>query len=283
LVSFSASWYLLRILTDQYPQLSYLIYFILLFFPSIVFWSSGLMKETVGLASLYLLSGILLKWYWNKPILLIEYLLSALAIWVMLQLKFYVLGVFSIVAIYLFISRWVPYWHFKVILIFLLLLVSFFGFQWLHPWFRPERLPLTIFELHEQILEKSKESSKVGGFYLSPSYLSLALNSPIALITGLFRPFPWEMNSQFGLWLKIENLFIIGCSLFTLTRFKTIKWSELILITLLYISILAVFLSLSTPNFGSLARYRVYYLPFFLLLITFFPYHWMLRKAKRKL
>jgi hypothetical protein len=109
---------------------------------------------------------------------------------------------------------------------------------------------------------------------LQPTFISLVKNAPLAIVSGLFRPFVWEGNSLFQYFTGAENLFILFTSLIALLLFRQIPVSTnpqvylLFVAAILYILLLATLLAFSAPNFGALARYKVGFLPFLLYLIT---------------
>ena len=102
----------------------------------------------------------------------------------------------------------------------------------------------------------------------------MALNSPWALFSGLFRPVIFEANSFFQFVIGVENLILLGLSIFNL-KYLSRLWhsSERLLIfgVIMYIGLLVIFLTLSTPNFGTLSRYRVGFLPFMIFLLLYNP------------
>jgi hypothetical protein len=105
---------------------------------------------------------------------------------------------------------------------------------------------------------------------LEPTVTSLLVNAPWALFSGLFRPFPWEAKTVFQLLVSVENgllLILLIVSVKSIARCKTIDcliiWSAAV-----YIVLLCTFLALSAPNFGTLSRYRVCFLPFLFFLVS---------------
>jgi hypothetical protein len=106
---------------------------------------------------------------------------------------------------------------------------------------------------------------------LQPTILSLARSSPLALVSGIFRPFITEAHGLLQ-WLgALENLILLFLFLFALPGVKKIGTNKnrlLLFSVIAYISILCIFLALSTPNFGTLSRYRVGFLPFLVYVLT---------------
>jgi hypothetical protein len=107
---------------------------------------------------------------------------------------------------------------------------------------------------------------------LKPEVLSVVLNAPTALFAGLFRPTLLEGSNTIQLIAGIENLFLLLVFVSALINTKKLlNGSQKVLVfgTLVYIILLCVFITLSTPNFGTLSRYRVGYLPYFVFLMLY--------------
>ena len=92
-----------------------------------------------------------------------------------------------------------------------------------------------------------------------------------AMVYGLFRPLVFEAVNLWQLLVGLENsmiliLFIIALWHLSKTKLfdKRFLWAAI-----LFILFLDVFLAFSTPNFGTLSRYKVAYWPFFVMLILF--------------
>ncbi len=69
----------------------------------------------------------------------------------------------------------------------------------------------------------------------------------------------------------VENTIILLLSLVALANLKKLVQSPerlLLFSIVVYVALLCLFLTLSTPNYGTLVRYRVGFLPFYILLIA---------------
>ncbi len=106
---------------------------------------------------------------------------------------------------------------------------------------------------------------------LTPDLLSFLKHSPQALLYGLFGPFFWQTNKLITVLSGIENfVLLILFFLFLFGNFSKRKLSKIdieALSIIFYIVIVALFMAFASPNWGSLVRYKIGYLPFFLLLI----------------
>jgi len=110
-----------------------------------------------------------------------------------------------------------------------------------------------------------------GGSAFAPLPLTHPLGIPAAIITVLFRPFPWEADNPQLLIQSLEGVFLLGlviASWSRLRRFPQYAREHPYLwfvasYTLVYIIAFAGF-----ANFGILARQRVLMLPLFLVLLA---------------
>jgi hypothetical protein len=281
LLSFLGAWSFVRQIHQLFPAVTASAVVAFLFFPSVVFWTSGLIKETIAMASLYFLSGIFLRIWFLKKVSLASWLTSLLAIALLWSLKYYFAGVFLAVItaslIYRFLSLRIPSlctgvqryvsWSFI-----LLLLIA--GVTFLHPNFKSHKLLKVMVHNYEVFHEVSRPEAVIEFENLQPTLSSIVIHSPEALFAGLFRPIFFDATNSLSILLSVENLVILLLTLFALPHIPRIPRSNVAIILvaiIVYVILLAVFITLSTPNYGTLARYRVGYLPFFVFLILLAP------------
>lgn len=290
LLSFLGAWFLLKELGERLPGIRVAAIVALLFLPSAVFWSSGLIKESLAMAGIYFLSGIFIRLWFSGKVRLHETILALLSIWVAWNLKYYYAAIFLAVVVTslghrFLIRRLAPRLFFHELLIWLLIfLVPLFIVTFLHPNFSPERLMSVIVENNRAYSEISSPEDLIGFHHLKTSAGSLILNSPWAAVSGLFRPFVWESGNMLQLAAALENLLLLLVSIvavFSPGHLPRSGLRMLIVAVVAYVLILAVFITLSTPNFGTLSRYRVAYLPFFAMLV--FSGRWVLPRLQRSL
>ncbi|MEQ8423697.1 MAG: hypothetical protein RIA63_03240 [Cyclobacteriaceae bacterium] len=129
-------------------------------------------------------------------------------------------------------------------------------------------------ENHDAYVGVSDENPFIHFTNLSPTWSSILKNSPWAFISGLFRPFIFESQTVFQAVISLENLLLIVLCFINLKNISTAWHSPhrlMILSAVVYISLLSIFLALSTPNFGTLSRYRIGFLPFLFFLLLYYP------------
>ncbi|WP_203568225.1 hypothetical protein [Aestuariimicrobium ganziense] len=110
-----------------------------------------------------------------------------------------------------------------------------------------------------------------GGSSFTPVPLTNPLGVPVAFVTLLFRPFPWESGNIQMLAQSLEGLFVLGLVVASFSRWRGV-WRSLtrepyLAFSLTYV--VAFVLAFSQfANFGILARQRVLMLPLVLVLLA---------------
>jgi hypothetical protein len=277
LASFLGSWYLFTKLQFYFPQQTLPAFISFLFFPSVVLWTGGLIKESLAAAALFYLTAVFLVAWFEKRLDAISTIASLLALWVLWGLKYYYAAIFIPVAVTCMLYRFlfVPFINPKHTVSQIALWVSIFLIplilvSFTHPNFYLDRF-LEVIVSNNQVYNQFSQPEDIIHFHgLEPTVGSLLVNSPKAFVAGLYRPFIWETGNAVQTIAAVENFFLIVISLFALKNIFTLPSAGhriLILALLVYVFLLCVFITLSTPNFGTLSRYRVGYLPYFLFLI----------------
>ncbi|HEY9007478.1 MAG TPA: hypothetical protein VIM75_15170 [Ohtaekwangia sp.] len=248
-----------------------------LFFPSAVFWSSGVIKESIAMASLYYLAAVFLKAWMQQPLRIIHWLLLPVALWLLWALKYYYLAVLLPVVVTTLVVKLVlvpriPFRHWAAIglLWFMVFAVPLFVATTVHPNFYPERFMGVIVENYKAFAAASPPEDRIVYEHLQPRIQNIALYAPKALVSGLFRPFIGEAHNAMQMLVALENLVVLALFIATITRLRNAVapgYRLLVVSASVYIVMLCIFLALSTPNFGTLSRYKVGFQSFFVLLI----------------
>ncbi|MFZ6012353.1 MAG: hypothetical protein ACOYXT_18565 [Bacteroidota bacterium] len=276
-LSFFSAWLLVKALTRFYPHATTAAAFAFLFFPTVVFWSAGLIKESVAIASLLFLTTVFLKIWFEKKIGMSEAMVALVSVWCLWKLKYYYAAIFIPVAFTTLVVKYVfmpmikskGAWY-EITLWLIVFMVPLFVVSFLHPNFYPENILEVMVSNHDVFHQVSAAEDVIHFSDLEPSAGSVLRNSPLALISGLFRPWLGEAEGLFQWIVAIENFILLILSLFAMRHMGSALASPnrlLTIATAVYVVLLCIFITLSTPNFGTLCRYRTGYLPFFVLLI----------------
>lgn len=246
-----------------------------LFFPSIVFWSSGVLKESVAIGSLAGVLAILINTYYKKRIGWLHMLLLLIGLLLLLYLKYYYAAVLMVTFATVFTARVIlPKNSSRYIEVgsLLIIFIAILGTASLsHPNFWPSRFLKVMVDNYYQFLEKSSTGNIVKFIDLSPTISSFLYYSPKALFAGLFYPL-WMTSFS---WLKlasiVENWLVLISFIVAIRYYKLPKLKDdrlMLWAMLLFVITSAIFITFSTPNLGTLVRFRIGYLMVFLTLVA---------------
>ncbi|MEQ9288838.1 MAG: hypothetical protein RIG77_18090 [Cyclobacteriaceae bacterium] len=283
-VSFSGSWAMYYSFYRLYPGLNKKIAIITLFIPSVVFWGSGILKDTITFAAVGWFFFAFVNVFIQKrnsiiniPILLI----SALAI---LHIKIYIaLCLFPSFILLLFIENNARIKNklIKIVITPIILVVAVLlatqSVDYLGSINRLYSLEQFTYRAQVNAEWLAYVSRRQGGSYYSLgndndfSNMGMAKKFIPAVWTTFCRPYLWEVKNPIMLLSALESLFVL---LFMLNMIRTsgpvkiIKktiGNPIIFSFLLYSVLFAFAIGVSTYNFGTLVRYKIPMLPFFLM------------------
>jgi hypothetical protein len=270
----------------------------ILFIPSVLFWGSGIMKDSFTLASsLWLVTNIYYcfierKKFMNNLIMLI------LNVFIIITLKPYVF-----VALVPATLVWASFLYIKKIknkalklmaapgllcfgvivgIIVLKLFSSNLGV------YGDTQSMLTQAQTVQQDLVRGEQYGQnyydIGKF--DPTIGGVLKKAPIAIIAGLYMPFLWQARSLVTLISGLENFVLLIFSLFIIFRvgvkavYKVIIHEPLIIFSFIFSIIFAFSVGLATANFGALVRYRILATPFFLIALV--NTYFLVKKVKKE-
>jgi hypothetical protein len=277
-LSFAGSWFLVRTLVQYNDRLLAAAVIGFLFFPSVVIWSAGMLKESLAMAALCYLSAIALKVWWRNPVSWWQWGLCVFGLWGLWEIKYYYLAVFlPLVLAGLAVERLLndraqpkALLHLTLVWIAMLAIpLALISFS--RPNFYPARFLGVVTANNAEVIANSEADNIIHYRELAPTIGSFVRNAPWALFSGLFRKLPWETNKFMQVVSGIENLLLLLLTISALRNLSKLPAAHdrlLIFTALFYCLVLCTFLALSTPNFGTLSRYRIGFLPFFVLLIS---------------
>ncbi len=278
--SFLGFWILSSTLIKVYKlkPLSVLVSFFI--FPSVVFWSSGVIKESLVLGMMCIIISLILNLITRQENLFIRKCIILLVFsCALLYMKFYYFAVlFAVVIPYglvkyfsskievMRINKSYRIFSFLFLLLLMSIIVSF-----IHPLLNIDAISEAIYCNYQATLKYSNILNSYTFEGLSSDPISFLSHIPKALFYGLFSPFLWQCKSVITMVNGIENtILLILFITFLLTNFrkeKLVKIDIEVISLVVYVGTLAIFMAFASPNWGSLVRYKVGYLPFFLLLI----------------
>jgi hypothetical protein len=124
--------------------------------------------------------------------------------------------------------------------------------------------------LTQTLSNASKRTAEAQSTFSAPNSQS-PVGFPIAVITVLFRPFPFETGGVGGLIASAEGVCLMGIVAVSWRRLRTIPgrlFRQPYLMMSLVFTLLFIFAFASFSNFGILTRERTQVFPFFLVLLS---------------
>lgn len=232
--------------------------------PSVVFWTSGVHKESLlafGLG-LFFLSIVQLKKQFIKNLLLV--ILSAIFIFLV---RDYILMLLIPGLIACAIAGWRPKYAIPIFIVIYMLGITLGSIV-------PTYEGKTLLELiaYKQELFKSLKAGNtdIGIQEFTPTLKSLFLQFPGAVKNSLLGPFFMDLKSPLHVFAMMENVLILAgiaiCLLYT--DFKNFQVAPLALWMLFFSLTLFTLIGYIVPNVGAIVRYRSLALPFLFVFLT---------------
>jgi hypothetical protein len=284
-ISFFGSWYLYRTVCALYPESRKKIYYAIFLTPTILIWSSSVLKDSICLASLLTLISLIVRIIQLKePPSIKKIILIVFTGWVLYILKVYILIAFiPFLGIYLLstlLSKIQNDFLRNVFFIFLFLILAFGVYQNLSNisgYLQAYALD-TLLERVGNTFTWVNQGSEQGARYDLgidyTSWSSLLASFPKGINVTLFRPYPWESKKIIVLISGIESSIIFLLTLYVLFRtgfiqsILTIGRDRFLLMIFGFCISFAFIIGVSTGNFGSLVRYKLPIMPLYMILLV---------------
>jgi hypothetical protein len=276
LFSFWGSAKLAGKLSKYYPEARTAAIVAFLFFPSIVFWGSGLLKDSIMMGSMCWLVAFALALGKGQPVKPVNLVLLPVMLYVFVRMKLFLAAVLLPVLLAYLLIRWLAkykpvFGNVKVQVLVLLLLVVLAGaaLTQLSAIYSIDFIFEQVVKNHRALLAQSLHGPHIELESLEPTFASMLRHAPEALLSAIYRPFAWESRQPLYLLTGLENLLLLVLTLLSIAAMVRDKYKVRLFYAalLIYILVAAAMTGLSTPNFGSLSRYRISFLPFLVYLL----------------
>jgi hypothetical protein len=109
---------------------------------------------------------------------------------------------------------------------------------------------------------------------VSPGLFGLLQKAPLAFATTMYRPFVWEISSFIMLFSAFESLLMLSFTLWIFYKvgvsnfFKHLFGKPIVFFCFSFSLIFAIAVAISAGNFGTLVRYKIPCLPYYLIAMT---------------
>ncbi|MFN9502008.1 MAG: hypothetical protein ACOVOF_07475 [Chryseotalea sp.] len=284
LFSFLGSWAFFLTFYREFPHLHKWLALAILFIPSVLFWGSGILKDTVTLGALGLLTysihQVALKGKRSVRNLFILFL----SFYLIFSVKKYILMCFLPAAFFwVYADRLFSMGSFVFRVLFLPIIIAaalvsgYWGVAKLTESDQQYSLDaiaktakITAYDIRYYTGKDAGSGYSLGE--LDGSMGSMLRLAPAAVNVSLFRPYLWEVRNPLMLLSAFESLTFLLVTIFLLLKYTRAFFKALtdsnILFCLVFSIVFAFGVGVSTYNFGTLARYKIPLLPFYALALV---------------
>lgn len=280
-ISFSGLWALYQVFYRIYPRLHLQLAIAIFFIPSVFFWGSGLLKDTITMGALgWATFGIYNVFITRKNMLVSAFILLA-ALYTIYTIKIYILLCFLPSAI-----LWISYLRMakmrnlilKIMIAPVVLglagVAGYFSISKVaedNPRYNLETITETArvtAEWIHYVSERDQGSAyTLGDFDYSPA--GMMRKFPLAVWITFYRPYLWESHNIVMLLSALESFALLMFTMYVVYKLgigKTINKivsTPVLTFCFLFAIIFAFAVGVTTYNFGTLVRYKIPMYPFF--------------------
>lgn len=255
---------------------------IVLFFPTIVIYGSGIFKDPICFSALGWFFFTSQQMFNTRKVTVTNILVFIASLIIIVAVKAYIIAAFVIPFCFFLVMMMVKKiqsWIFRIAA-FLFLCGMLAGMYIVFKGAIDESLGnYAVKNLSQNVhglqtaystLSEEDAGSNFDIGEIEPTFTGLLQKMPAGIVATLYRPFLWEVRKPFILLTAVESFAIVLFTLIILFRTGIRKFFSYILsdanifLCLGFSLIFAGFVGVSTPNFGTLARYRIPAIPFYL-------------------
>ncbi len=299
--TFSASWKLFVSLNEKYPGYEKQLAIACLFIPSIVVWSSGVLKDPITYGCLIYLVVFFFDFIKSYKITMSRFLAALVFFYFILTIKPYIL-LCAMPALFLYLLigyvEKIKYGILKVLLFPTLAVVFFFTLGYMSTALSDQlgkyalenvNNTLQSFQTwHEAEAEMSGGSGYTLGDMSDLSPIGILKKFPLAVNVTFFRPYIFEARKPIIMLGALESLFFLLITIRVLYRVGILNTARImvsdpfITFCIFYALIFGFAVGISSYNFGALTRYKIPCMSFYLLAFMLTEYTYKRNKALKE-
>jgi len=297
-LSFMGVWKLYQVFIREFPALTREMAIAVFFIPSVFFWGSGVLKDTITFSMI----GIYLH---NFYFIFIKRKLGFFKIIGLLVSSYTILSIkpYIILALIASSTVWLAMNYIgrikggiarTAVAPMLIIISAFLGYTFLNSL----GTQLGVYSV-DKVLERAVVTQRdlkadyyrgnsfdIGEF--DATFSSMLSKAPIAIVSALFRPTLLEAKNPVMFISGIENFVLLFFTIRILIKTRIIGFlrffakNHLLTFSLIFSLFFAFSVGISTSNFGSLVRYRIPILPFYVGSLYIIYHYYNVAAAKRE-
>lgn len=289
--AFVGSWKIFKVFDSLYPHLHKQFAMATLYIPSVIFWGAGYLKDPLIMGFLGIMFYSSYQAVIKRKKIFKYSIIAIICAYYIIQIKVYVfLAFFPALVFWVVItyknrirSRALRNLSMPIFLL-LTVFIGFFAIQKITSMDKFKEYSM------EQAAEKATEmldyydkinrnfeikgKASISNFSIGafePTPMGMIKKFPVAVNAVLYRPYPWEVIKLVNVPAAIESFIFLAFTLIVLFKRKIIFFftdilkNPDILFCVMFTLVFAFIVGIGTSNFGTLVRYKIPCLPFFLI------------------
>jgi hypothetical protein len=283
--AFGGCWRIFKLFYSIYPHLHKKIAIATLYLPSLLFWSSALMKDSITMGALgFFVYGVYQLFFLRRKVFA-NILVVSFSAFLLFYIKPYIVLCAVpgfLVWAYLLLNRNIKDKGFRMFATLLFTGLTIAGSIYFMQKIASSEIAS---QYATQNIIKALESQQNtynqvedAGSTFKASSIDNSIGGilklfPLGIVNSLYRPFPWEVRSPVMALTALEALLFVWLTLIVIrhTSFKKFRQvlaqNPSIVFCFIYAILFSGLVGMSTLNFGTLARYKIPALPFFLIML----------------
>lgn len=293
--SFIGSWMLLLTFYKLKKHLSFPIAIATLFIPSVVFWGSGLLKDTITITCLGIATYIIFKIVMDRKASFLSLVLLVISLYTLFKVKIYILLIFiPSIILWFFLYNFLNIQSKVTRILIAPFVISIALISGYYATLNAvadntkyafdsiaKTAQVTAYDIRFWTGKDAGSGYTLGE--LDGSWSSMVRLAPQAINVSLFRPYLWEVKNPLMLMAALESVFLLFYTVYVIYGSRRKILSALkdpaIVFCLTFSLVFAFAVGVSTFNFGTLMRYKIPLMPFYLIALIFI---WDYSKSERK-
>lgn len=279
-ISYIGVWRCFRTFVGYFPSLTSKLAIAFLFMPSVVFWGSAIMKDTMTLSAACWWLHCWDEFVFKRRRLGFNIAGLAVSMFLLIMMKPYIFMALVPVSL-----LWMLYFQVarirsimvKFVLLPLVLAIMLGSSLYVLTKLGDSLDKFSLDKVVETIQTTQSDMVRVDAygsnrFDVGPidgTVTGLLSKFPIATNAALFRPYPWESHSVVMLLSALENFWLLGFTVAMLFRtrvrffLRCLTGNPVVLMCFSFVILFGFFIGISTPNFGALVRFKIPLVPLF--------------------
>jgi len=300
MLAYSGIWRLYKFFYEHYPHLHKKLALAIIYLPTLIFWSSGVLKDPICICMLGWLTYALYCIFEKRESVIKNTIIAIGAAYILYVVKMYIVICYlPFYVLYLVLTnlKLLKNNISKFTVGFIALVFIIFGLFLVADNYKEQLGSFAIDKIIESVktqqtnfinMADGAESSFSLGIEYNGSLSSLVKMTPAAIAATFFRPFLWESKKISTLMSSLESMALMLLTLYVFVRagpikfFRTIFTNAMVFFCFFYSIVFAIFVGATTLNFGTLVRYKIPCMPFYIIAIFLILEAVQKRKMKLK-